>query len=128
MSEQFNNNEQFIQVPESFKKPEEAGRAVLDAVSLNFIEIPDFVPTPKKNTEPPVRMGEAVPVDMPANPYNKVLGFYNSAKEHKEAFEADQNAIPDEAINENAQIFSSEELQDLRAQRAALRAAEDSEA
>jgi len=127
MSEQFNNNEQFIQVPE-FKKPEEAGRAVLDAVSLNFIEIPDFVPTPKEATEPAVRMGEAVPVDMPANPYNKVLGFYNSAKEHKEAFEADQSAVHDEAINENAQIFSSEELQDLRAQRAALRAAEDSEA
>jgi len=127
MSEQFNKNEQFIQVPE-FKKPEEAGRAVLDAVSLNFIEIPSFVPVPEKSTEPAVRMGEAVPIDMPANPYNKVLGFYNSAKEHKEGFEADQSAVHNEAINENAQIFSFEELQDLRAQRAALRAAEDSEA
>jgi len=78
MSEQFNNNEQFIQVPDWTKKNQETGRAVLSAVASATIETPDFVP--KAEVSAPSR--DSIELDpSKVNPDN-VFGFDENNPDH----------------------------------------------
>ena len=77
MSEQSNKAEQFIQVPESFKKHQEAGRAALSAVA-NIVEVPSFVPKAEAH-EPNRNVVELDPATV--NPDN-VFGFDKTNPDH----------------------------------------------